>query len=207
MSADSKRLKGFLLAVLVWLPLAFIGWAVLAPFIDYPPARLAGAMLSWFWPGLYHGVEFEGASLSVISTLLVPQDGRVGQLVFSVDPMMYGYGLPLYVALAMATPLTFAQRVSQCVIAGLVVWLVQIAGILSSALRLVAFDAGPVGQAAIANHGLSPEVIALCYQFSYLILPAVLPAVVWVLLNRRFIEPLGRARAEPGASARGLSGE
>src|SRR5690606_40112887 len=103
--------------------------------------------------------------------------------------MMYGYGLPLYVALAMATPLAATQRVLQCVAAGLLVWLVQFAGLACSALRLVAFEAGPVGQAAAAASGLSPEWVALCYQFTYLILPAVLPAVLWVLLNRRFIEP------------------
>ena len=42
----------------------------------------------------------------------------------------------------------------------------------------------------ISAIGLSPEQIALAYQTGYLILPGVVPVVVWVLLNQRFIEGL-----------------
>jgi hypothetical protein len=34
------------------------------------------------------------------------------------------------------------------------------------------------------------EVVAFCYQFGTLILPTVVPAVVWVLMHRRFLEKL-----------------
>ena len=41
--------------------------------------------------------------------------------------------------------------------------------------------------------GLPLELIALCYQFGYLILPALVPAALWIVGNRRFIETLTRA--------------
>ena len=45
--------------------------------------------------------------------------------------------------------------------------------------------------AAMAQLGWAPwhrEVIAFCYQFGTLILPTVAPAIVWVLMHRRFLE-------------------
>jgi hypothetical protein len=38
--------------------------------------------------------------------------------------------------------------------------------------------------------GVSLEAIALSYQFGYLILPALVPAVLWIVCNRPFIESL-----------------
>jgi hypothetical protein len=196
-AGDTVRLKRFLLAVLVWLPLAFIGWAVLGAVLDFVPDWLAGTTLTHAWPSLFSSVERHGTDFQVITTLLVPQGGRVGQLVFDLDPMMYGYGLPLYVALALATPISPPRRFAQSAIALLLVWLVQAIGLVTGALRLVVFDSGAQAASAAAGAGLSPEAVALCYQFAYLILPAVAPAVLWILLNRPFIESLGRVQAEP----------
>jgi hypothetical protein len=44
----------------------------------------------------------------------------------------------------------------------------------------------------------APSAIALAYQFGYLILPAVVPVVLWIALNRAFIEQLVGWRGEPG---------
>ena len=45
--------------------------------------------------------------------------------------------------------------------------------------------------------GVSPDAVALAYQFGFLILPAVLPAALWIGLNRAFIERLVRPEREP----------
>ena len=39
------------------------------------------------------------------------------------------------------------------------------------------------------------EAIAFAYQFGTLILPTVVPAVVWVLMHRRLLEDFTRRRA------------
>jgi hypothetical protein len=64
-------------------------------------------------------------------------------------------------------------------------------------LKTLAFDAGQEGAAAIAGAGLSAPVIALAYQFSFLIVPAVVPAVLWIGLNRDFIQGLVGSAREP----------
>ena len=42
---------------------------------------------------------------------------------------------------------------------------------------------------------MAAELIAFAYQFGSLILPAVVPAVLWVLLHRAFLERLRRRAA------------
>ncbi len=205
MSADSRRLKRFLLAVVVWLPLAFLGWSVLSTLLVWVPGQLSGQVLSGLWPSLFDGASHTGADWQAITGIMVqqPDSKALGQLIFDLNPMVYGYSLPLFFGLVMATHLTPGQRALQCLIVLPVLWLVQTFGMITGALKLIVFDAGSQGAAAAKAAGLSPDVVALCYQFGYLILPAVVPVVLWILLNRRFIDKLGRngdpAAEEPAA--------
>jgi len=125
------------------------------------------------------------------------QPAQFGLIEPTVNPMIYGYALPLFVGLAMATPLMPARRLLQCAIAIPLIWLAQAFGTVAESLKAVAIDAGPGGLEAAQRAGLSPDVIALCYQFGSLILPSLLPALLWIVLNRRFIETLTRRPAEP----------
>ncbi len=124
--------------------------------------------------------------------------GGVGVLEPTLNPMIYAYSLPLFSGLAMATPLTARRRLLELAIAFIVIWIAQAFGIVAESLKFVAVEAGAAGAAATAHAGLSPDAIALAYQFGYLILPAVVPAALWIGLNRVFIERLVRRDGEPG---------
>jgi hypothetical protein len=66
-------------------------------------------------------------------------------------------------------------------------------GALADFLKNVAITAGP---AVAAQTGFAPwqrEAIAFAFQFGSLILPAIVPAIVWVLMHRRFLERLRTA--------------
>jgi len=131
--------------------------------------------------------------------------GGVGVLEPTLNPMVYAWSLPLFVGLAMATPLSASRRALQFVVALAAIWAAQAFGIVAEALKAVAFESGPQGAAAIAQAHLSPNMLAVAYQFSVLILPAVLPVVLWVAFNRAFIEQLVRRNGEPQAPAEGHS--
>lgn len=115
----------------------------------------------------------------------------------SVNSMIYGYGLALIWGLVLATPLKARQRWLQMAAGWGVIALVQafgvVTGALSSALQFLGAD-------SLRAQGIHPELVAGLYQFGYLILPAVVPVVLWLLMNRRFIESLV-ASAEPPAAA------
>ena len=208
----------FALKAALWLPLSFVVWFGLAPLWVWPPTVLARSALLGFWPGLFsalaQGGDLIDASgrvvahagyLLTLTTSIVVQvpanagaAGGVGVLEPTLNPMIYAYSLPLFCGLAMATPLTARRRFVEIAIAFVVIWLAQAFGIVAESLKVVAVDAGAEGATAAARAGLSPSAIALAYQFGYLILPAVVPAALWIGLNRSFIERLVRRDGEPG---------
>lgn len=113
-----------------------------------------------------------------------------------VNSMIYGYGLALIWGLVLATPLRARQRWMQMALGWLAIAFVQAFGVVTGALaNALQF----LGSDSLRANGLNPELVAGLYQFGYLILPAVVPVVLWMLMNRRFIESLV-ATAEPSAA-------
>ena len=204
-------LKRFLLAAVLWLPLAFFFWFWFAAPLCWPVIALAKSILPHAWPSLFTSVA-QGADLidaqgrilghaaylmqlsgNVLVNAAAPgQPPKFGFLEPVVNPMIYGYALPLFAGLVLATPLTRLRRTAQIAIGGFIIVLSQTFGVIGESLKTVTIDAGAEGAAAAQQAGLSLNLIALWYQFGYLILPALVPAVLWIVLNRRFIEALIR---------------
>ncbi len=218
-------IREFALKALLWLPLSFVIWFWMAPVWVLPAVQIAKHVLLGFWGDLFTGVAQGGelldaagrvvaranylVTLSTQIMVTVPTGadgpGGVGVLEPTLNPMVYAYSLPLFAGLAMATPVSTRRRLFQFAIAFMVIWISQAFGIVAESLKVLAFDSGDSGVAAIARAGLAPEMIAVAYQFAYLVLPAVVPVALWIGLNRDFIERLTRPVGEPVASDDGQS--
>jgi hypothetical protein len=155
-----------------------------------PIASLALSVLQWLMPTTFVEVEQSGHMLTLVTSLPVMQDGRAGVALIDVNPMIYGYCIPVLVGLVMATPLRGLQRLWQVVLGTTVLMLVQTFGTVFDVLKNVALRSGDVGANAIAQAGLSVDLIAFCYQFGYLVLPAIVPVILWVAFNQSFIRSL-----------------
>lgn len=192
-------LRQFVLAAALWLPMAFFLWAVLASVAVWPVARMADLVLPAWLPQVISAIEQAGSRLEVVTRLQTAVGGsdRVGVLVLTVNPLIYAWCLALYAGLVMATPLVGGQRLRQLAIGFAVLLLTTSWGAVFDVLKMLAFDAGPLGAAAIQRAGIAPDAVALGYQFGYLILPAVTPISLWVLQNRRFLEQLVGWSGEP----------
>lgn len=116
----------------------------------------------------------------------------------TVNSMIYGYGLALVWGLVMATPMPARRRWLQMAVGWLAIAGVQAFGIITGAL-VIAMQY--LGSDALKAQGVHPELLALAYQFGYLILPAVVPVVLWMLMNRPFIETLTGRTPEPRPAA------
>lgn len=204
-------LKRFFLAALLWLPLAFFVWFWFAGPLVWPVIQLARLVLLHAWPSLFTAVS-QGADLldaqgrvlghpgylmQISSGVLVnaAAPGAAPQLGFLepvVNPMIYGYALPLFAGLVLATPLSRAQRIAQIAGGAVLIWLAQTFGVVAESLKSVGLDAGDAGTEAMHRAGVPLDAIALSYQFGYLILPALVPAVLWIVCNRPFIQSLTR---------------
>lgn len=207
---ESSPIRGLGLRAVLWLPLSFFIWFAFASPLVWPVIQVAKLGLLGLWPSLFSEVIQNGHSMEVTTRLLVNQvapDGRsgIGELVLVQNPLIYGYSLPLFSGLAMATPISIRRRLFHFAVAFTVIWLAQSLGLVAETFKMLAFDSGTPGANAITGAGIAPDSIALAYQFGYLILPAVVPIALWIGLNRQFIDSLVHPVEEPKTDAQGPS--
>jgi len=191
-------LKTLLFLAVLWLPLSFFVWFYFAQLFVVPVAWLSSTILEWWMPTVFTGVEQTRHLLSFITALpvdpalLVGVDMSQGRpaVVVDVNPMIYGFCIPVLTGLVMATPLSSARRALQ-ISGGVIILLgVQAFGTIFDVLKSIGLQAGAEGANVIAQAGLSPNLIAFCYQFGYLVLPAITPVILWVMFNQPFIQSL-----------------
>ncbi|HEX4885342.1 MAG TPA: exosortase H-associated membrane protein [Casimicrobiaceae bacterium] len=184
-------LPRFVLLTLAWLPVTFVVWYFAAPILLYPATALAEGVLRFGFADLVRSVGGDGSTVQIVTTLKPGQATGGGQVIVDVNALLYSFGMPMFAALALAAREPAWPRI---VVGGLAAMLPFIAwGIVADFLKNVAIAAGP---AVASQTGFSPaqrEAIAFAYQFGTLILPTVVPAALWVVTHRAFLE---RVRSE-----------
>jgi hypothetical protein len=191
MLADSDSLPRFVLRVIAWLPLTFAVWYLAAPLLVWPVALLAELFTrsTFDW---VKSVEQIGPLITFV-TSLKPVEGAnpAGvKAVVSVESnvLLFSFGLPMLAALILAA--REPHRVRMLLIGFVVLLPFQTFSVVADFLKNVAILAPPAVSSQTGINAFQREVIAFCYQFGTLILPTVAPAIVWVLMHRRFLEKL-----------------
>jgi hypothetical protein len=198
MAMRGSSLGRFVLRVAAWLPLAFLIWYLAGPVLAWPIGLLTELVLKVGFGDLVSRVQQEGHLLTIVSTLkpALATTQELGSAVLSVEvnTLLYSFGLPLLAALILAAREPHPLRrllLGYVVLAPLVTW-----GLVAEFLKRVVFDTAPAVAAQTGFGPLQREAIAFAYQFGSLILPAVAPAVFWILTHRAFVERYtGRDRA------------
>jgi hypothetical protein len=196
--------RTLILAAGLYLPMAFFVWFYFARTVVVPVFWLAKLVLTHWMPDVFTGLLHSDqlnylmdwvVNLPIDSATVAEAGGKQIGVTVTTNPMIYGYGLPVMAGLVMATPMRIRARVLQITIAALVTCLVQTNGVIWEAIKHVCFEAGPAGTAALLKHGLTPNIVGFSYQLSYLILSPLPPILLWILLNRGFIERLLHAHS------------
>ena len=184
----TPRLSAFVLAVLAWLPVTFAVWYFGAPVLLWPPALVIEAVARAAFARIVTGVEQAGATVS-FATSLRPGTGLTDAFVsVDVNLLLYSFGMPMLAALILAARAPTWKRhllVGYLVLVPFIAW-----GGLADFLKNIAITAGPQVASQTGFSAGEREVIAFAFQFGSLILPAIVPAIVWVLMHRRFLERL-----------------
>ena len=180
----------------LYLPLCFFLWFYSATLLVLPVKWLAEFLLLLWQPDLFNGIT-QSSFLFQVETLIFPKDqmGAVGTQVavldVSVNPMKYGYGLAVFAGLVLSLPnASTRNRILQILVGYVLVVLVQTSGVFWETCKSLLFSGSEAAFTAINDTGISHNLVAVMYQMSYLILPAIVPVVAWVLLNRRFVEQI-----------------
>lgn len=188
----SRPLHYFMLGVLLYFPLSFFVWYMSAAYHLAPITVLADWLVDLIAPGGLMWLKLDGHVLVVAANFGHDAAGQIvsppaGEdlLGFHLNPLIYCYSLPLLVALILATPL--ADKWLKCLWGVLLLLPSEVFSMVFSVLKTLTFD---VGQAFQLQQGLTPlqiDLIALGYQMGSLILPMIMPLVIWIALSREFL--------------------
>lgn len=142
-----------------------------------------------------------------------------------VNVLEFTYGVAMLAGLIMATPLAWRHVFLQFGIGYIIIVGTATLGVIGNVLYICSFGVGnaveqgiveyapqyaalakQAGAAAHAHmlqtmqqYGLNQNVIALFRQFTSLVLPSVTPVIVWLAMNKPFIETLVGWREDPEA--------
>lgn len=182
----------FVLAVFLWLPLCFGAWYAAAKPHAAIAGRLAWMLVNMLESGLVSAIEHPANILVFVTRIaVVTPAGEHAVLTAEVDPFVYTFGLPLFLALMLASRAN-AWRI----LAGAVALLpFQAWGIGFDVLAKIGTQMGP---AIAAQAGLSRwemEAIALAYQAGSLLFPTLMPVVLWAVSCPRQLGMLAPALA------------
>jgi len=194
---ESKSIiRQLLLSTVLYLPLCFFIWFYASSLLVIPIKHLLQYILSTWQPDLFNAVT-QNQYLLNIETLIFPSESFAGQgdklavLDVKVNPMLYGYGIAVIGGLVLSMPeLKVRQKVLQIFVGYVLIILIQTFGVFWETIKHLLFEGGADATAAILNTGLEQNVVALMYQMSYLILPAVVPVAYWIIMNNKFISEI-----------------
>lgn len=189
--------KQFLLKTLLWLPVCFVGWYWAASLFSWPAIQLSDLLLPLMLPGVMEGVEQNGYMVDIVTQLNVQAaNGQTGQFVFEFNALKYGYGFPLILAMMLATPYSLYSKLDDITYGLGVVVLAQAWGIIFEALSSLLLKTGNEITAQVdallpyTNSEFFLNFVALGYQLGFLILPAIVPIVFWIMRHKGLLERL-----------------
>ncbi|MGB5098439.1 MAG: exosortase H-associated membrane protein [Porticoccaceae bacterium] len=198
----SGPLASLLGRVLLWLPVTFAVWYLTATWHLAPVAWLAHHLLQFWLPEAVADLRLYEGKL-----LLISRFGEVGgQLVanpppgenlgFLTNPLSYSYSLPLFAALALATPLP--GRARRLAIGLGVLLLIELSSMLATQVKTLVFATGGAFIAQQQWGAQARDAVALAYQLGSLLLPMVMPLVVWMAGHGAYLAQLAPALRRTG---------
>lgn len=197
---DTMRLVELLILAALWMLFGFMLWYYLSVFHGIPvrliSERVLGAILGDDFYNIIPNPDRRYLFQVQTHIQFTFPDGSREALGFIVNPLVYGYGLPLLFGLIMASGQRLLHKLAVLLTGYVVIAGVQVWGVVWQSLKTLSFNFGEETHAIVMNAGVSDSLIALAYQLGVLIFPALAPVVIWVLGNWREVEQYTGWRAE-----------
>jgi len=186
------RLSELLILAVLWMVFGFMLWYYLSAFHGVPVRLLANEILTRLLGDEFWNIvpNPDRHYLLQVQTRIFFQfpDGTREGLGFIVNPLIYGYGLPLLFGLVMASSVSWVRKTVTLLAGYVCVMLIQVWGVVWQVLKMLAFNFGADAHQVVINAGIPDELIALSYQLGVLIFPPLVPVILWVLADWELIE-------------------
>jgi hypothetical protein len=184
----------FALKVGLWLPICYGVWYFSSILSVIPLASVLDTLMTSFLPNLIGGIETAGNQLLVTTQLSVPNPDATSTLVglirFETQPLDYGYCVPLYTALVLASPGQDRRKVFLWLVGMAILFVVQLFGVTTGIMKILAFHIDGAARAQLAFSPAGYEILALAFKFGYLIFSPISPVLIWLVQFRSFLSDL-----------------
>lgn len=187
-----REIYRFFVSALIWMPMMYFAWYALTPLLVWVLAQIGAPLLKALLPESVRGLEYGGRELLVISGF-ASLSGKTALTGVTHKALQHGYGLPLYAALTLATPGITGPKLLARLGAGLVaVWAVQLWGLLFGVMDQLTRRGGfQLPEVQFLGAAADP-IIWSGVSLGVLILPTLVPILLWAFFNRPFLETFMR---------------
>lgn len=187
-STERNALRQFLIFVFVLLIPCFALWSFFSAALVTPVVGLLNLLLSNWFPDIVSVVFQQGAEAVLMTQLDVvggelpkasSSDDGIG---FKVNTRIVSYSIPFYAALHFATDKK--EYLASFFWGVLILYPFILLGLISICLKdlMITFGATFLEQPDVLIPG--PDLIGITYQLSVLIVPSVLPILIWAFQSR-----------------------
>lgn len=188
MTAGAPSLKKFVVHTFLWLPPVSALWYFTAPYHTAAVGGLARLMVNRFTSGIVSALERSGLDMVFVTTIKVHHEsGQTALLTPELNPLVYTYGLALFVALMLAERARWWKiLLGAAVLLPFQSWSIAFE-VLAQCMQL---GADVAAQAGVSGWRLM--AVDIGYQLGTFIFPSLVPVVLWAATSRLFRESLLR---------------
>ncbi len=187
---EPPKLYKFVGLVFLWLVPCFVVWVSLSSMLAAPAVWLSELILTAALPDIVYDFTLAGPQ-ALLSTHFGELDGEIVsaqvagyRLAYPLNTRILTYSLPFYAALHFATVTTdgfFEKNTFRFSMGLLLLYPLLIVGVISVSLKNLMLGLGPIFIDISSTGG---SIIAMMYQLSTLMVPALAPILVWAWQSR-----------------------
>lgn len=182
----------FVLSAFAWLVVLTLVWTKVTTWTSYPLAVISHVALEQVAPMWVRSVHKKPGLIEVDTSVEVTAkdgSGRKGDVVVESDPGRYAYGLPIFLALLLAARGASGMRgrVQRGLLGYVLLMPTQAFSLVMHLLMQVVMAAG-LDTRALRVDMWQIEAIVYGYQVGVLVLPTLVPVLVWLWLDREFFK-------------------
>ena len=198
----------FLLLSIIGLILLIPLWYMAAPLFARPPTWLAGKAMEALFPWV-KGFDLKAATSILYTSVQVRMRGPSGDVFVEATPSapypILGYGVALVWAMLIAsrTPKWWLKGLA----ATAILFVSQAVGICFVWLKNLVVSIGPAAIDYLGVSRFQANAILYGHQFSVLMMTPMLPILLWLLFNKRFVAALWLEAALDGPGEKRTSAQ
>jgi hypothetical protein len=179
-----------LLSVAGLLCLMPIWYFFLAPWLAAPVFYLAGEAVSnaFHWVVTYERTGSKGTLLTSLQFIAEQGQGRTGKLAPVADYRMHGYGLVMLWAMLLASRPAALWR--KLFLGTGVMLFIAASGVTLQWLNDIFNRSGPHVLAQTRASAVLAEAVEFGFHFNLFVFTALAPLLLWVVMNRAFVQAL-----------------